>query len=148
MKKSFIVSALLLVVMAFSAFAQDSSKKQEKEYKYPFSEASIYYKNVTVYKVLDQKDAYIVMYAKHPSSVGTVSIPKKWYSTDGNKSSKLSFRPLPKGMAPWMTVISKEGNFDHVILTMPVSRSHSAWGVADAGITVDDVDKETLEVAY
>ncbi|MBR1616363.1 MAG: hypothetical protein IJ673_12955 [Treponema sp.] len=146
MKKSFIISALLFAVFAFSSFAQES--KSEKEYKYPFQEASISYHNVTVYKVLDQKDAYIVMYAKGHGSVGTVTVPKAWYSTDGNKSSKLSFRPLPKGMAPWMTVISKDGSFSHVMLTMPVSRTHAAWGVADSNAKVEDADKETLEIVY
>lgn len=147
MKKLFIVSALLLAVTAFSAVAQDS-QKQEREYKYPFQEAGIYYKNVTVNKVLDHKDAYIVMHAKGHGSVGTVTIPKSWYSTNGNTSSKLSFRPLPKGMAPWMTVISKDGAFNHVILTMPVSRAHAAWGVADPGKQIEDTNKETLEVVY
>ena len=146
MKKSLIISALLFAAFAFSSFAQES--KSEREYKYPFTEAGISYHNVTVYKVLDHKDAYVVMYAKGHSSVGTVTIPKAWYSTDGNKSAKLSFRPLPKGMAPWMTVIKKEGNFNHVMLTMPTSRSHAAWGVADSSVTVDDANKETLEIAY
>ena len=74
MKKSLIVSALLFAAMAFSASAQDS--KKEQEYKYPFQEAKITYHNVTVYKVLDHKDAYLVMYGKGHGSVGSVSIPK------------------------------------------------------------------------
>lgn len=148
MKKSFVVSALLFAVMAFSGFAQDNSQAQKREYKYPFQESKVMYHNVTVYKVLDQKDAYIVMYAKGHGDVGTVNIPKKWYSTDGNKASKLSFRPLPKGMSPWMTVIDREGSFDHVILTIPVSRADSAWGVAGHDVTVDDLDKEDLGIVY
>lgn len=145
MKKSLIISALLFAVTAFSAVAQE---KSQKEYKYPFQESKISYKNVTIYKVLDQKDAYVVMYAKSHGSVATVSVPKKWYDRDDNNHYKLSFRPLPKGMAPWMTVISKEGNFDHVILTMPVSRMHSAWGVADSNEVVADANKDTLELVY
>ncbi len=146
MKRSLIISALLFAVFAFSSFAQES--KSEKEYKYPFNEAGITYRNVTVYKILDHKDAYIIMYAKQHGSIGTTTIPKSWYSQDGNKSPKLSFRPLPKGMAPWMTIISKDGSFNHVMVTMPFSRAHAAWGVADSNADVGDTSKETLEIAY
>jgi hypothetical protein len=143
MKKSLIVSALLLAGVLFSASAKDPAS-----YKYPYQESKVTYHNVTVYKVLDQKEAYIVLYAKGQNSVGTVTVPKKWYATDANKTSKLSFRPLPKGMSPWMTVISKEGSFDSVILTVPVSRANSLWGVADSNLVVEDANKETLEMAY
>ncbi|BDC95676.1 MULTISPECIES: hypothetical protein [Treponema] len=146
MKKSLIVSALLFAAMAFSASAQDS--KKEQEYKYPFQEAKISYHNVTVYKVLDHKDAYLVMYAKGHGSVGSVSIPKKWYEKDESNHAKLAFRPLPKGMAPWMTVVTKEGSFNHVILTMPVSRMSASWGVADSNLVVSDKDKDSLEMVY
>ncbi|MBQ7159414.1 MAG: hypothetical protein IJS09_08355 [Treponema sp.] len=140
MKKFCLISAILLAV-TLSAFSE-----VEQTYKYEFQESKLSYHNVTVYKVLDHKDAYIVMYAKGHRDVGSVTIPKKWYST---KPSKLSFRSLPKGMAPYMTVIKKEGNFDRVILTMPVDHGISTvWGVADPGTVVNDADKDSLEIVY
>ena len=139
MKKFGLISVILfaLTLSAISAV--------ETEYKYEFQESKLSYHNVTVYKVLDQKEAYIVMYAKGHRDVGSVTIPKKWYNEN---PAKLSFRVLPKGMSPYMTVIKKEGSFDRVILTMPVDRANSAWGVADTGATVDDADKDTLEIQY
>lgn len=143
--KKFIVSALLIAATLFTATAFEAGKSAS-DYKYQFQESALYYKNVTVYKVLDHKDAYVVLYAKPQSQIGKVTIPKKWYSTNGNTPSKLSLRPLPKGMAPWMTVLTKDGNFDHVILTMPVSRAHAAWGVATPDLIIEDADKDALDV--
>lgn len=148
MKKSLIISALLAGAVAVSGWAQESGQQQQREYKYPFREAKVSYRSVPIYKVLDQKDAYIVSYAKGHFGVGQVAIPKAWYSTDGNKQTKLQFRPVTKGIAPYMSVFSRDGNFDHVVLTMPTSRNDPVWGVAEAGAQVDDPNKETLVVEY
>ena len=136
MKKLGIISALLLAVTPLTVSAV------EQDYKYEFQESKLSYHNVTIYKVLDHRQAYVVMYAKGHRDVGTVTIPKKWYK---EKPSKLNFRALPKGMTPYMTVVKKEGSFDHVILTMPTSRADAAWGVADSNIQIDDADKENLD---
>ena len=138
MKKAFVLSALLLAVSVFFASAE------EREYKYEFQEAEISYKNVIIYKVLDQKEAYIVMYAKGHREVGNVTIPKKWYK---ESPKKLAFRKLPGGMSPYMTIISRAGNFEQVILTMPTNRGDSAWGVADSNVQVD-ANKDTLDIVY
>ncbi|WP_407428914.1 hypothetical protein [Treponema sp.] len=143
MKKLFILSALICAGVLFSATA-----KEKADYKYEFQEAAVSYRNVLIYKVLDQKDAYIVMYAKGHREVGNVTIPKKWYSSAARTDSKLTFRSCPKTMQPYMTVISRDGSFERVIMTMPTSRNNPVWGVADSSVKVDDADKETLEIAY
>ena len=84
------------------------------------------------------------MYAKGHREVGSITIPKKWYK---ESPKKLSFRNLSKGMTPYMTVLYREGNFDKVILTMPLSRGNSYWGVADSNAQVD-ADKDTLDIVY
>lgn len=143
---SIIMKKLIIILAIFLTAAVGAFSEVQQDYKYEFQESKLSYHNVIVYKVLDQKDAYIVMYAKGHRDVGTVTVPKKWYDT---KPSKLSFRALPKGMSPYMTVIKKEGTFDRVILTLPVDHSISTvWGIADPGTVVDDADKETLEMVY
>ncbi|MCH5288371.1 MAG: hypothetical protein J1E32_00480 [Treponema sp.] len=139
MKKFCIVSALLLAVSLCMVSAVES------DYKYEFQESKLVYHNVTVYKVLDHRQAYVVMYAKGHGDVGNVTIPKKWYKAS---PSKLYFRQLPKGMTPYMTIVNRDGAFDHVILTMPTSRANTAWGVADSNVVIDDADKDTLEIVY
>ncbi|MBQ4377795.1 MAG: hypothetical protein II821_01155 [Treponema sp.] len=143
MKKLFILSALICAGVLFSA-----SAKEKPEYKYEYQEAKVSYHNVQIYKVLDHKDAYIVMYAKGHRDVGTVTLPKKWYSSAMRVDSKLTFRPLPKGMNPYMTVISRDGAFERVLLTIPTSRLSPIWGIADGSQTVSDADKDTLDIQY
>ena len=143
MKKLFILSALLCAGFLFSA-----SAKEKADYKYEYQESTVTYHNVQIYKILDHKDAFIVMYAKGHQDVGTVTLPKKWYSSASRVDTKLSFRALPKGMAPYMTVINREGSFERVLLTIPVSRANPVWGVADNGVKVEDADKDTLEIVY
>ena len=90
MKKSFIFSTLLCVGLLFSAAA-----KEKADYKYEYQEAAVTYHNVQIYKILDHRDAFLVMYAKGHRDVGNITIPKKWYNEN---PSKLSFRQLPKGV--------------------------------------------------
>lgn len=136
MKKSFVLAALILVGILFGVTAQDA----KREYKYPFQESEISYHNVIVYKVLDQKESYIVLYAKGHNDVGTVKVPKEWYSSAVNPEAKLTFRALPKGMTPYMTVISRGDSFERVIMTLPTSRAESVWGVADSGTNTDSIN--------
>lgn len=143
MKKVFILSALLCVGVLFSAAAIEKG-----DYKYEYKESKLSYHSVQVYKVLDHRDAYIVMYAKGHRDVGTITVPKKWYANATTKDSKLSFRALPKGMYPYMTVFTRDGQFDRVMLTLPVSRDNPVWGVADSTHKVPDADKETFEITY
>lgn len=143
MKKLFVLSAVLCAGILFSA-----SAKEKADYKYEFQEAAVSYRNVQVYKVLDHKDAYIVMYAKGHRDVGTVTIPKKWYSSSIRPDAKLGFRPLPRGMYPYMTVISRDGSFERVLLTLPTTRNSPIWGVADSTVKISDADKDTLDIKY
>jgi len=146
MKKSIIfalLSVLLLSTLSLNVTAEDKSIA-DPVYKYPFVESTVSYKQVVVYKVLDQKEAYIVMYSKGHREVGNVVIPKKWYK---ERPAKLRFRALQPGMDPYMTVFYREGNFSHVVLTMPTSRSASVWGVADSNVTVD-ANKDTFDIVY
>jgi len=147
MKKSIfaaVISTILLVGAVSFVSAQEDQKKAEPVYKYPYQESQMSYRNVTVYKVLDQKDAYIVMYAKGHREVGNVSIPKKWYK---ESPRKLAFRKLSTGMSPYMTVFYRGGEFDQVVLTMPVSRADPVWGVADSNAQVN-ADKDTFDIVY
>ena len=138
MKKFFVISALLLVASLFTVSAE------ERGYKYEYQESNLTYKNVIVYKVLDHRDAYVVMYAKGHREVGNVTIPKKWYK---ESQHKLAFRTLPAGMSPYMTVLYKSGEFSQVILTMPVNRGDSTWGIADSNVQVD-ANKDTFDIVY
>ena len=51
-------------------------------------------------------------------------------------------------MNSYMTVIKRDGSFERVLLTLPVSRAAPVWGVADSTVKVDDADKDSLEIVY
>ena len=141
MRKSLLFS---ICAVLFSLFSASSLVAEEREYKYPYQESQMTYRNVTIYKILEQKDAYIVMYSKGHREIGSIDIPKKWYD---QSPKKLQFRPLQKGMSSYMTVFYRNGEFSHVVLTVPVSRDAAVWGVADSNVSVNP-DKETLDIVY
>lgn len=143
MKKLILVAALALTAVVMQVSAENSSQP-DKVYTREFVESSVSYRNVQIYKVFDYKNAYVVEYRKGHRDVGMVSIPKKWYS---ELPRKLNFRALPKQMEPYMTIVSKEGSFERVILTMPIDRTGPYWAISTSG-QVSDADKDTLEVEY
>lgn len=152
MKKSFLVAAILAGAVAFSGWSQESGSQQSRnpkaDYKQEFVESKINYRCIPIYRVLDQPEAYIVLYQKAQHSIGQVTIPKKWYAADGKKAKKLQFRNVSDGILPYMTIFTRDGAFDHVLLSMPLSRKSSYWAVAETGTKVEDADKETLELVY
>lgn len=101
---------------------------------------------VPIYKILDSKEAYIIIYAKNKVGVGKTVIPKKWNKSSPENPRKLQIRELKAGkVKPFMTVIKKSGEFHKVILTIPVDKKNSTWGVVDYHKKVEGSDKDTLE---
>ncbi len=143
MKRFLFAALMVFATFTFTAVAQDS-EKSSKQYKYEYQEAKISYHNVKIYRVLDHREAYIVLYAKSHREVGTAIIPKRWYN---EHPRKLAFRALPNNMDPYLTVINKEGEFNYAILTMPTSRGNPVWGVADSNQEVD-ASVDTLKLEY
>ena len=104
------------------------------------------YIQVPIYKILDSKEAYIIIYAKNKVGVGKTVIPKKWNKSSPDNPRKLQIRELKTGkVKPFMTVIKKSGEFHKVILTIPVDKKNSTWGVVDYHKKVEGSDKDTLE---
>ncbi|MBO5137188.1 MAG: hypothetical protein J6B81_01635 [Spirochaetaceae bacterium] len=137
MRKILVSVLLLLVITSSMVFAQS----QEEEGK-----SSLSYRNITIYKVLDHKEVYIVLYAKHGVGVGQVMIPKTWYRENPRK---LQLRLLDKGLDPFMTVVYKDGEFHKVILTTPSPKRGDTWGVASDYTDIgDSAQAETLDIQF
>ena len=87
------------------------------------------------------------MYAKHGKDMGQVMIPKSWMYENPRK---LTYRELPKGLNPYMSVVEKDGEFHKVVLNLPPVRSpDSTWTVAKPYTDVGDAaSAETLELDY
>ena len=109
--------------------------------------SKLMYKNFRIYKIYDQRDAYIVLYERQNLKVGTAVIPKKWASNKEG-ARKLYFRTLPKGLYPYMTVFQEDGEFYKVWIAAPLNRYDSLWAVAPSGTKVEGTDADTLEIEY
>ena len=96
-------------------------------------------------KILEWKNAYSIIYQKNQVGVGSVVIPKAWVKSSPDSPRKLKFRKVRSGYNSFMTVIKDDGEFKRVILSVPMNKSDSIWGVADYRKTMEGEDKETLE---
>lgn|SRR5574344_2699371 len=143
--KKILAAAFLAMLLVLPMFAEESGETKKPVWDHGYNVSELYYKNVTIYRVLDQKDAYIVLYAKHGVGIGQAVIPKKWAK---ETPRKLAFRTKPGNIDPFMTVITKNGEFYKVWLTLPISKANPVWGVAPYGATVSGTDADTLDLEY
>jgi hypothetical protein len=135
-----IVFALFAVVLLCS-ISVSAEEYQKDETKW----ASVSYVIVPVYKILEAKDGYLVVYEKNKAGAGSTVIPKKWANGNIENPRKLSFRSLSGTLQPFMTIITKDGIFLRVILSAPLSKNNAVWGIADYHQNLEGSDKDTLE---
>ncbi|MBO4404073.1 MAG: hypothetical protein J5780_01925 [Treponema sp.] len=139
--KKLLLCILAAACLSLTVSADESSSKQIWDHGDNKSKMS--YENYQIYRVLDAKDAYVVLYAKNGIKMGKCVVPKAWAKT---VPRKLQFRKKPTALNPYMTVIKEEGNFLKVWLTMPTSKLDAVWGHVPAGTKLEGTDAETLEV--
>ncbi len=140
--KKFICTILALVSMSVATFAVPSLYNEKHEENW----TDMTFTQIPIYKVLDSRDGYVVIYAKNVYEVGKTIIPKKWAKGTADSPKKLTIRSIKAGkLKPFMTVIKKGNEFKQVILTVPLSRSDATWGVVESGVQLEGLDKEVLE---
>lgn len=142
--KKFLIIAALLSVFTAGVFAQSTNinvvpEKDESKW------SNFTYQNIPVLKVLEARDAYVVIYQKYHAGTGSVVIPKSWASGNPENPRKLKFRDIKNPQNAFMTVVKKGGEFHRVILTIPMSKSNNLWGVIEYSKDVEGSDKTTLE---
>ena len=137
MKKFLVLTLLVAIFTTGVVFAQENNEDKK---------SSLSYRNVSIHKILDHKDVYIVLYSKHGVGVGQVMIPKTWTKTN---PKKVQFRTLPKGLNPFMTIVYKDGEFHKVILTISNQKIDGIWAVANPYADIgDSAQAETLVIEY
>ena len=141
MKKIFII-ALLASIFTCAAFAENqdlSNPKDESKW------SDMTYVTAPVMKILESKDCYVVIYQKKYAGTATVTIPKSWNNYKKDTPRKLKFRSIKNPNGAFITVIKKGGEFHHVILSCPMQKNNSLWGIIANNLEVEGADKETLE---
>ncbi|MCR4742236.1 MAG: hypothetical protein K5866_05145 [Treponema sp.] len=141
MKKLLMIFAILTAFSTACLFAQENEGNKKNESKW----STLSYVNVPVYKVLEGKDAYVVIYQKNKTGIGNVVIPKKWAHGNPEDPRKLKFRAVNTANSAYLTVVKKEGEFKRVVLSVPMSKSNGIWGLADYHKDIEGSDKDTLE---
>ena len=140
MKKFFLVAmfaCLFAVVLPAQNSADSDDSRDESKW------TTINYVNVPVLKVLEAKDGYIVIYQKNKMGVGTVEVPKKWAKGNTEEPRKLKFRAVSTSAGAYMTIVRDGSDFKRLILSIPMNKQNSLWGVSRKNLS--DADKDTLE---
>lgn len=145
MKKNLLVLALFTVFSGLLFSAENTKDSGTSFEKTEGKWSDISYVNVPILKILEGKNAYSIIYQKNQVGVGSVVIPKTWAKGSSDSPRKLKFRKVRSGYNSFMTVIKDEGEFKRVILSVPMNKSDSIWGVADYRKPMEGEDKETLE---
>ena len=143
MKKILMILALLVVFSA-AVFADNkgsASAPPRTEGKW----TDMSYVNVPVLKILEGKDGYVVIYQKNRTGVGNVILPKNWAHGTPDAPRKLKFRAVKTSLGSYMTVVKDGGEFKRVILSIPMNKSNSIWGMVDSRKNLEGADKDTLE---
>ncbi len=143
MKKLLIILALF-AVFSTALFAENESSAQapaRTEGKW----TDMSYVNVPVLKILEGKNGYAVIYQKNRTGVGNVIIPKKWGNGTPEAPRKLKFRQVKTSIGAYMTIVKDGGEFKRVILSIPMNKNNSIWGLVDSRKNLEGADKDTLE---
>ncbi|MBQ5999714.1 MAG: hypothetical protein IJL70_09650 [Treponema sp.] len=138
------LAAILFIIAAMlgHAFAAPVAYNESNEANW----SSMSYRNLQILKILDSREGYVVLYQKGKIGTGRTVIPKSWNRGNPENPRKLKVRFLPGGkLKSFMTIVKKDGEFHHVVLTVPANRNDSVWGVISYRQSVEGTDKETLE---
>ena len=143
MKKILVILTLLAVFSAALFADNNGSANAPERTEGKWTELS--YVNVPVLKILEGKDGYAVIYQKNKTGVGNVVIPKKWGRGSEDSPRKLKFRSVRTSIGAYMTVVMDGGEFKRVILSIPMNKNNSIWGMVDSRKNMEGADKDTLE---
>ena len=143
MKKILMILALLSV-FSMALFADNNSSANAPE-RTEGKWTDLSYVNVPVLKILEGKDGYVIIYQNNKTGVGNVIIPKNWAHGNPDSPRKLKFRAVKTSLGAYMTVVKNGGDFKRVILSIPMSKSNTIWGMVDSRKNMEGADKDTLE---
>ncbi|MCH5292587.1 MAG: hypothetical protein J1E07_02455 [Treponema sp.] len=146
--KKFVLIFALASVFSFSMVSQENQEKSESSVGLERHEerwSTMTYFNVPILKILDSRDAYVVIYQKNRMGTGSTVIPKRWIYGNKDNPQKLKLRTTRTANGAYMTVIKDNGEFVRVVLTAPLSKNNPVWGVVARGKEVEGADKDTLE---
>jgi len=142
--KKFVIFVLSAFLLTFSLTAADQKTKTSTE-RDESKWTDLSYENIPILKILEAKEAYVIIYQKNKIGTGTTVIPKSWALGNPENPRKLKFRNTKNPNNSFMTIVKKAGSFHRVILTIPMSKRNAMWGVIDNSVKIEGLDKENLD---
>ena len=142
--KKLLMILTVISLLALSLFADENNSASGPE-RTEGKWTELSYVNVPVLKILEGKEGYAIIYQKNKTGVGNVVIPKSWAHGTTENPRKLKFRAVKTSIGAYMTVVKDKGEFKRVILSIPMEKSNSIWGLVDYRKSMEGTDKDTLE---
>ena len=115
--KKLLLCLAFFAIFATNIFAQNSNITPEKD-ESKWSDMT--YVTVPVLKILEAREAYVVIYQKNKIGTASIVIPKRWAKGTADSPRKLKTRFVRHTQDSYMTVVKKNGEFARVILSLKI----------------------------
>ncbi len=137
MKKSVLV--LLSFILVFGLFAAIPAASEAKESEY-------YYVNVQILKIFPHKLGYYVIYRRAGLQTGEFYIPQKWLD---RRDSRAVINLTEQNVSPYLSVMMKNGEFDHVRIVASKDINHPTWGqINQSALAAEKFNVEKLPLDF
>ncbi len=135
MKKAILlVTAFVLVFGVFAAVPASAA------------ESDLYYVNVQILKIFSHKLGYYVIYRRAGLKAGEAYIPHGWFD---RRDSRAILNLTNENINPYMTIMMKNGEFDHVRVVAKKDTRHVTWGtISEAAIPAEKFNVEKLNLEF
>jgi hypothetical protein len=91
-------------------------------------ESDLYYINVQILKIFPHREGYYVIYRRSGMQTGECFIPTKWMD---RRDQRAILMPIKSSIDPYLSIVTKKGEFDHVTIYAAKDFHHPTWGVLD-----------------
>lgn len=138
-------SLIFLLLSGIPLVAQENSSSQNETKKFK-NESDLYYFNFPILKIAQHKMGYYIIYRRQGSLTGECYIPHSWFQP---KDKRGILDVTSKDMRPYMSVVYKNGEFDHVRLITPHSSKHPSWAIiSNNAIGNEKFEIESLDIQF
>ncbi len=108
-------------------------------------ESEFYYVNVQILKIFPYRLGYYVIYRRAGLKTGEAYIPQEWFDRRDNRAV---LNLTEQNINPYLTIMFKNGEFDHVRVVAMKDINHPSWGTISPGAPIEDkfkIEKLALE---
>lgn len=114
MKKAVLLLISFMLVFSFSSVLPAASE-----------ESDMYYINVQILKIFPLHEGYYVIYRRAGLKTGEAYIPKAWLD---RRDQRAVLNLTEQNISPYMSVMFKDGEFDHVRIVAAKNINDPTWG--------------------